>query len=437
MIGRRLQYELAGRIVGPALMTIENMKAARKWARRSRRTPFGPPLGSTRKLKDLMSVYYFQGRWADGAVPVAWVTSGFPVEVLRAHGFYCVYPENHGALCSARHVAQEYAEVAEASGYSRDLCSYARVDIGSVLSDESPVGRIPRPDVVAACSNICQTVIYWFRAVADHFGVPFVLIDTPFVYGEITDHELDFVVEQLAELREAAESVSGRRIEDEQLDRVVDLAHEGSLLWGDCLDLGRKRPAPWTAFDHFVHMAPIVALRGTEACNAYYRELRDELRHRVDRGIGGIADERHRLLWDNIAIWYKLRELSGFFAEHGFSFVCATYSKAWSESWREFDPARRRESTARLLSNILLNRDLGYRLKLMSSLIRDFEVDGVVLHSDRSCKPYSVGQYDVKDALAREHGVKVAVLEADHADPRSYSAEQAETRLQAFMESFS
>jgi hypothetical protein len=30
----------------------------------------------------------------------------------------------------------------------------------------------------------------------------------------------------------------------------------------------------------------------------------------------------------------------------------------------------------------------------------------------------------------------VTMLEADHADPRSYSAEQAETRLQAFMESF-
>jgi len=28
-------------------------------------------------------------------------------------------------------------------------------------------------------------------------------------------------------------------------------------------------------------------------------------------------------------------------------------------------------------------------------------------------------------------------ISADHADPRSYSAEQAETRLQAFMESFS
>jgi benzoyl-CoA reductase/2-hydroxyglutaryl-CoA dehydratase subunit BcrC/BadD/HgdB len=89
-----------------------------------------------------------------------------------------------------------------------------------------------------------------------------------------------------------------------------------------------------------------------------------------------------------------------------------------------------------MLSTVLLNRDLPNRLRIMKRLIDDFDAGGVVLHSDRSCKPYSVGQYDLKDTLSRELGVKVAVLEADHADPRSYSAEQVETRMQAFMESF-
>jgi benzoyl-CoA reductase/2-hydroxyglutaryl-CoA dehydratase subunit BcrC/BadD/HgdB len=89
-----------------------------------------------------------------------------------------------------------------------------------------------------------------------------------------------------------------------------------------------------------------------------------------------------------------------------------------------------------MLSNTILNRDLKNRLRVMADLIEDFECDGVVLHSDRSCKPYSVGQYDLKDALTRDLGVKVAVIEADHADPREYADEQVETRLQAFMESF-
>ena len=75
------------------------LMAMERWRRRLRgrkggRTegPFGPPLESTRKLKELTTLHYLTGRCADGAVPVAWVTSGFPVEVLRPLGFHTVYP---------------------------------------------------------------------------------------------------------------------------------------------------------------------------------------------------------------------------------------------------------------------------------------------------------------------------------------------------------
>jgi benzoyl-CoA reductase/2-hydroxyglutaryl-CoA dehydratase subunit BcrC/BadD/HgdB len=435
MITRRIRYELAGRAVGPLLAALERRRSSARKVDRDR-GPFGPPLEATRRLKELMGTYYYQGRFADGAVPVAWVTSGFPVEVLRAHGFYCVYPENHAALCAARRLGPELCEVAEAAGYSRDLCAYARMDIGSVLSGDTPVGRIPKPDLIAACSNICQTVVYWFRAVADHLGVPFVLVDTPFVYGDFQPHGLAFVAEQLEELGQTAGRVAGRRASEVDTQRVVELAWRASQEWGACLDTGRHRPSPWTAFDHFIHMAPIVALRGTEGCLDYYRNLHAELDERVHCGTGGVVPERHRLLWDNIAIWYRLRDLSRLFADDGFAFVCATYSSAWAQSWESFDPADRVGSTAVMLSGVLLNRDLANKLELMKGLVRNFSVDGVVLHSDRSCKPYSVGQYDLKDALQRELGVRVVVLEADHADSRAYSAEQVETRARAFMESF-
>ena len=72
MISRRIQYEAAGRAAGPLLMVMENCRIARRRRRKAPKGyPFGPPLESARKMKELMSVYYHQGRWADGAVPVA------------------------------------------------------------------------------------------------------------------------------------------------------------------------------------------------------------------------------------------------------------------------------------------------------------------------------------------------------------------------------
>jgi benzoyl-CoA reductase/2-hydroxyglutaryl-CoA dehydratase subunit BcrC/BadD/HgdB len=437
VILRRLQYEAAGRVAAPFLAALEGWRRRVRPARTpARDSPFGPPLESTRKLKELITAHYLQGRYADGAVPVAWVTSGFPVEVLRPLGFHVVYPENHAALCGARRAVPELSDAAEARGYSRDLCSYARTDIGSALTGRTPVGRLPRPDLLACCTNICQTVLYWYRALARHFGVPLVLVDTPYVYGEAEPHHVRYVRAQLEELLEVAQRIAGRAADAAALGELTRRSREASLLWGECLAASRSRPAPWTGFDGFFHMAPIVALRGTEECNAYYRMLRDELQDRVRRGIGGVREERHRLLWDNLPIWFAVRELSTLLARHGFNFVCTSYTNAWAEAGSRVDPADPLGSAAAAYTHVILNQDLPNRLSILRRLARDYAADGAVLHSDRSCKPYSIGQIDLKDRLARELGIRVLLLEADHSDPRAYAAEQADNRIAAFMEGF-
>jgi len=437
VILRRAQYELAGRVGGPFLASLDGWKRTlRARGRTPRQTPFGPPLESLRKLKEIMTAHYFQARYADGAVPVAWVTSGFPVELLRPFGFHAVYPENHAAMCGVQRLVPGLSDAVEALGYSRDLCSYARTDLGSVVTGHTPVGRLPRPDLLACCTNICQTVLYWYRALADHFQVPLVLVDTPYVYGEAKPHHLAYVREQLEELVRVAERISGRRAEPEALAAVARKAKEGTDLWADCLATGKSRPAPWTGIDGFFHMAPIVALRGTDTCNVYYRMLRDELRDRAQRGIGGLREERHRLLWDNLPIWFAVREVATLLATRGFNFVCTSYTNAWAEAGSRIDPEDLIGSAADSYTHIILNQDLPNRLGILRRLSREYGVDGAVLHSDRSCKPYSIGQVDLKERLAAETGIRVLLLEADHSDQRAWSREQADNRLTAFMESF-
>ena len=434
---RRIQYELAGRVAGPLLLRMQ--RARKKIGRptpKPRTGPFGPPLECTRKLKELMSLHYLQGRYADGAVPVAWVTSGFPVELLRPLGFHCLYPENHAAMCGVSRIVPELSDAVEKEGYARDLCSYARTDLGSLVTGRTPAGRLPRPDLLACCTNICQTVLFWYRDLAARLRVPLVVIDTPFVYGEAKPHHLSYVGEQLREAVAVAERVSGRRVDPGELVEVTRLAKEGARLWGECLATGKSRPSPWTGFDGFFHMAPIVALRGAEACNAYYRMLLDELRERVRRGIGGIRDERRRLLWDNLPIWFAARELSTTLAAQGFNLACTSYTNAWAEAGSRVDPRDPFGSAALAYTHVILNQDLRTRLGTLTRLAREYSCDGAILHSDRSCKPYSIGQVDLKDALARELGIRVLLLEADHNDPRAWAPAQGEQRLAAFMESF-
>jgi len=98
------------------------------------------------------------------------------------------------------------------------------------------------------------------------------------------------------------------------------------------------------------------------------------------------------------------------------------------------DPERPLESIAQVYLHPILNRGTGYKLMTMKRMIKEYQVDGVVLHSDRSCKPYSIGQIDQRERLVKEQGGPALLLEADHNDPRVFSEEQAANRLAAFIE---
>lgn len=431
----RARFQFMKDYGAPALMRLSDAGK-----RKRRRTPdprFGPPLTCARRLKEIMTRHYFLSRYAEGATPVAWVTSGAPVEILRPFGFYTVYPENHGALCGAQKMGPELCSAAEERGYHQDLCSYARIDLGVCFSGKTPAGRLPKPDLLFASNNICQTVSYWYRVLAHHWKIPLILFDTPYNFEEIRAGDIAYMVRQFEEMIPDLERVSGKPFKEDRFRETIRIAKETSLAWGEVLATLKARPAPMTIFDAFIHLAPVVSLRGLPVALDYYRVLLAELQERVDRGIGAVASERKRLMWDNIAVWYKVRDFSNLFAEHGMNFVTATYTNAWAETTPHMDEGRPFESMAKAYSLVVLNNNLNHRLRLMERLIKEFDVDGLVIHSARSCKPYSVGQYDLKRLLMERLGVPSVVIEADITDSRAYSEEQTMTRLEAFFETLS
>ncbi|MHB1042326.1 MAG: 2-hydroxyacyl-CoA dehydratase subunit D [Eubacteriales bacterium] len=194
----------------------------------------------------------------------------------------------------------------------------------------------------------------------------------------------------------------------------------------------RRRPSPLNAVDLFIQLAPIVVLRGTPQSAAYYRVLLDEVKEQVRKGQAAVEGEKYRLLWDNIAIWSHLYRFFSLFSQRGACFVVDTYAGGWST---DLAPGKPMESLARAYTGIFLNRGLPYRVNQMVDLIREFEVDGFVMHSNRSCKPYSLVQEEIRRLVMQKTGVPGLLVEADMADPRAYAEEIVRNRVQAFMES--
>jgi len=431
---RRAHHLLEAQLAGPVMLAFQTARRRRRLLRKPAEPPFAPPLRAGVDLRAILDQYYLEGRTADGARPVAWVTSGAPVEVLRPLGYYVAYPENHAAICAARHKAQEACEAAEREGYSRCLCSYARTDIGTLASGRTPVGRVPRPDLLVTCTNICQTVAGWYRALARRLRVPLVVIDTPFLQGGLQPHHVPYVRRQIETLAAEAERVAGRPLALRRLEETIGLAQEASALWGECLELGRRRPAPWFGLESFLYMGPMVVLRGTDVPVRFYRRLLAELRERVERGVAGVEGERIRLVWDNLPVWSELRRLSELLGRHRANLVAASYTHAWSDCADLMQPGDPFESAAKTYASVLLNRDLAMRAQGLADIARRFHADGVLFHADRSCKPYSLGQHGLRERLARLHGVPGVVVEADHSDPRDVAWEAMSNRIEAFLE---
>ncbi len=395
---------------------------------------FAPPLKTVSKSSMMVAMHIAKGRRASRKGKVAWVTSGFPVEILQALDFYPFYPENHGAICGAALQADEISMAAENQGYSRDICSYARTDIGSMLSGKTPIKKIPPPDILVACTNICQTVLHWYRVLAHHFNAPLVLIDAPFIYDQASAHSIAYVQKQIEEAVPQIEAVAGKSLDMKRFRDVTQLSRNASQLWMHALERGKERPSPISAFDQFTLMVPIVEMRGEEKTVELYSELLKELDERIANGEGALLNERKRLLWDNLPIWYELQPLAEFLGKRGVILAASTYTSAWGELADMFDPERPFESAARTYLHPILNRSTGDKLAKMLRMCNDYHLDGVLLHSDRSCKPYSIGQMDQRDRLINAHGIPAMLLEADHNDSRSYSQEQATNRLEAFCE---
>ena len=85
-------------------------------------------------------------------------------------------------------------------------------------------------------------------------------------------------------------------------------------------------------------------------------------------------------------------------------------------------------------SRIYLNIGTDQMADMVLDMIDKYDVNGLVMHSNRSCKPYSLGQYDIQQIIQRESGIATMIIEADMVDERNFSESQIETRIDAFME---
>ena len=354
-------------------------------------------------------------------------------------GFQVFFPENHGAMLGATRMATDLIPVANAIGYSPDICSYLTSDIGAYLKGVSPISTAypglsgpPRPDVLVYNTNQCRDVHDWFNFYGREFNVPVIGVQTHRGVGDITKAHIESISSQIKGLVPKLEEISGKKLDMDEFKRVVGLSRQCTDLWKEVLQIASNVPSPLTFFDGTIQMGPAVILRGEQRAVDYYKLLLAELKKRVQDGVAAVDGEKFRIYWEGMPIWGKLRELSTQFAELNACVLASTYCSSWV--FPALEPDDPFDSMARAYIELLIVRDEDYKERYFEEQIELYRIDGMIFHDAKTCPNNSNNRYGLPERLTKKHKMPTLTIHGDLNDLRCYSEEQARTNIEAYIE---
>jgi benzoyl-CoA reductase subunit B len=384
----------------------------------------------------------------DGRPVVYTFVPGNLVELVTAFDAIPVYPEINALQSAMRQRSAEYIREAERAGHSEDVCSYVKCDLGMMMKGNvGPTGeKLPPPDLLLCSFTGCFTFMKWWELLRDAYGCEIAMLHVPYQGdGEATPAMRKYVVDQLkSEVIPKLEKVSGRTYDETALaERLARSARaEDDLVWS--FKAARHRPSPIDAyFAGVYYIGPIfAAFRGSEEACGYYGALRAEITEKVAAGEGPttpegpLARERFRLVVEGPPNWTSFRDFWKIFYDEGAVSVASTYTKVGGLYDRGFrhDPTRPLETLADYCLGCYTNMSLPARVELIAEWIREYQADGFVIHSVKSCNSFSAGQLHMLREIERRSGVPGGFIESDLVDPRYYGHANVKNRIESYLQ---
>lgn len=370
-------------------------------------------------------------------------------ELISTFDMLAVYPEINSLQSGMRMKSRDYIRDAEDMGYSEDVCSYVKCDIGMMLQGNiGPTGQqLPNPDLLLLSYTGCFVFMKWFENLKQLYpNTEIAMLHIPYQEaGNIEPAQVQYIKDQLvSEVIPKMEKVSGKKFDPDKLAAKMDLSAQAEDLLIKVFDSARHRPSPIDAyFGGVYYIGPIfTAFRGTEECVRYYEELVDEVSYRVAHKLGPITPdgylekERFRLVVEGPPNWTHFRNFWKMFYEIGAVFVGSSYTRVGGVYDFGFRHSSRDSlaSMAEYCLGCYTNRNLPQRIDLLSKFVKEYHADGFLVNSIKSCNSFSAGQLVIMREIEEKLEIPVGFIETDLVDPRYYSYSNIKNRLDSFFQ---
>ncbi len=369
-------------------------------------------------------------------------------ELLMCFDLVRNLPETNALQNGLRKKSGKMIQEAERAGHSEDVCTYVKADLGMMLQGNiGPTGeQLPTPDVLLLSYTGCFTFMKWFELVRNEYDCETIMLHVPYQGdGVITPNMRNYVVKQLKEsVIPTLERVSGIKFDIDRLRQHMkeSAKAEDDLVW--VLQSAKNRPSPIDAyFGGVYYIGPIfTAFRGTPEASEYYRLLRAEVAARMAEGRGPVtpegdmSGERYRLVVEGPPNWTSFREFWKMFYDEGAVVVASTYTKVggvYDFGFRH-DPDNPLESLADYCLGCYTNLNLPTRVDMLCRYLEDYQADGLLINSIKSCNSFSAGQLLMLRQIEARSGKPGAFIESDLVDPRYFSPANVKNRLESYFQ---
>jgi len=325
---------------------------------------------------------------------------------------------------------QEFLAISDEISFHCGNCSYYRTCYGMVEA-----GAWPAPDFVVYSSSPCDQAPKGLEMAARCLGVPSFGLDRP--HGIFTPQAMGYWLKEHEALIRFLEEQTGRRMDYDLLKEVVWLSYRATQVYMEINELRRAIPSPLPAEAAFAPMAVYRAWAGTQLAIDFLEKLRDEMKERVARGIGAVAQEKFRYICATSLPLFDSRIITEMERRHG-----AVNVMDHLQWWREdadwlMDPEdpvaslayRIQFGMANSLHNSAMDEAEEVRLAALKC-----RADGVLYFNNLGCRHSAGGYRIVKDTIGRSLDLPWATIDCDLLDKSFTTFEAVMGQLDVFFE---
>lgn len=377
-------------------------------------------MASSIKLQAKLMRDYYQdfSKYTKGKPPahkVAWVTAFTPVEILEALGMGYIYPESYAAVIAASGKEQTLLEESERQALCRDCCSYSCCFEGSLALESGPRGMPPKPDILIATNNQCNTLPNWWNILAQRYNIPLIVLDYP---GEAAERQdaFEYVTAQHEELIAQMEVLSGNAIDMGRLSQLIQNSENSVAAWRRIVEFFPKRDvSPTLLFDGVSHLI-------TSRCKPETAELYTAMQMELSE-LPETNGTKAALFWLGYPLWYHAKRYLPELLEDC-RISGSNYITWWNLDYLGDTPL---EKLFHAYNYTFLNlTPETKRIRLAACIEQSGAVGAISLHN-KSCKCDFVS--------ARHIGIPQAELEIDMIDREFLNIERAKRQIGVLLES--